>query len=86
MYNIHTFSENIKFICSCFSSLFHSECKLFLYLATKYVYCIYLAISKTPKHLPNCLKITETSILIVFNGAICDDSAYTVTVSFCRSK
>jgi RNase P/RNase MRP subunit p30 len=65
-----------------FSSLFHSECKLILYLTTMYVYCVYHAISKSPKHLPNCLKITETSfVLIVFNGG----SAYTVTVSFCRS-
>ena len=37
-----------------------------------YVYCAYPTISKSPKHLPNCLKITETSVvLIVFNGAIC---------------
>jgi hypothetical protein len=29
------------------------------------------------KQLPNCLKITETSVvLIVFNGVICDVSAY----------
>ena len=29
----------------------------------------------------NCLKMTETSvILIVFNGVICDVSAYSVTV------
>jgi len=29
----------------------------------------------------NCLKLTETSvILIVFNGVICDVSAYSVTV------
>ena len=34
-----------------------------------YVYCVYPAISKSPKHLPNCLKITETNVvLIVFNG------------------
>ena len=51
-----------------------------------YVYCIYPAISKSPKHLPNCLKITETSVvLIVFNDDVCDVSVYTVTVSFCLS-
>ena len=51
-----------------------------------YVYCIYPAISTSPKHLPNCLKITETSVvLIVFNGDVCDVSAYTVTISFCLS-
>jgi hypothetical protein len=51
-----------------------------------YVYCFYSAISKSPKHLSNCLKIIETSVvLIVFNGVICDVRTYTVTVSFCRS-
>ena len=46
-----------------------------------YIYCVYLAISKSPKQLTNCLKISETSvILIVFNGVICDVSAYTVTI------
>ena len=42
-------------------------------------YCVYPTISKSPKHLPNCLKITKTRVvLIVFNGAICDVSAYAV--------
>ena len=51
-----------------------------------YVYCVYPAISKSPKQLPNCLKRAEISVvLIVFNGHPCDVSAYTVTVSFCRS-
>ena len=51
-----------------------------------YVYCFYSAISKSPKHLSNCLKIIETSVvLIVFNGVICDVRTYTVTVSFCCS-
>ena len=41
-----------------------------------YVYCVYPAISKGPKQLPNCLKIAEASvILIVFIGVICDVSA-----------
>ena len=40
---------------------------------TMYVYCVYPAISKSPKQLPNCLKIAETSVvLIVFIGVICD--------------
>jgi hypothetical protein len=43
------------------SSLFCSECKLIWYLTTMYVYCVYPAISKGPKQLPNCLKITGTS-------------------------
>jgi hypothetical protein len=51
-----------------------------------YVFCFYPAISERPKQLPNCMKIAESSIvLIVFNGAICDVSTYTVTVSFCHS-
>ena len=58
-----------------FSSLFHSECKFILYLTTMYVYCVYTAISKSPQQLSNCLKISETSaVLIVFNDVICDVS------------
>ena len=69
-----------------FSSLFRSECKLILYLTTMYVYCVYPAISKSSKQLPNCLKITETSVvLIIFICVICDVRTYTVTVSFCCS-
>ena len=35
-----------------------------------YVYCVYPAISKSPKQLPNCLKIAETSVVLnVFNGS-----------------
>ena len=51
-----------------------------------YVYCVYSAISKGQKQLPNCLKITETSVVLnVFKGVICDVSTYTVTISFCFS-
>ena len=51
-----------------------------------YVYCVYPAISKGPKQLPNCLKNVETSVvLIVFNDVNCEVSPYTVTVSFCVS-
>ena len=50
------------------------------------LYCVYPAILKGPKQLPNCLKIAETSVVInVFKGVICDISAYIVTVSFCHS-
>jgi hypothetical protein len=39
-----------------------------------------LQYEKSPKQLPNCLKMAETSnVLIGFNGNICD------TVSFCHS-
>ena len=55
------------------SSLFRSDCKS-------------IAISKIPKQLPTFLKTPETRVvLIVFIGVICNVSAYTVTVSFCRS-
>ena len=30
-----------------------------------YVYCVYPAISKSSKQLPNCLKITETSVVLI---------------------
>jgi hypothetical protein len=45
----------------CFSRLCRSECKLILYLTTMYIYCLYPAISKSQKQLPNCLKIADTS-------------------------
>ena len=47
-----------------------------------YVSCVYPAISKGPKQLPNCLKIAETSVALnILKGVICDVSAYTVNVS-----
>ena len=62
-----------------FSGMFCSECQLMLYLLTIYVYCVYLAMQKSPKRLPNCLMRTETIVvLIVSNGLLCDDRAYTV--------
>jgi len=40
-----------------------------------YVYCVFPTIAKSTKQLQNCLKITETSVvLIVFNNV----SAYTL--------
>ena len=98
IYNKRTLSEKIHFILTSlrnrlksepfasFSSLFHSECNIISYLTTMYVYCVYPAMSKSTNQLLNCLKIVETSfVLIVFNGVICDVSAYTVTVSVCLS-
>jgi hypothetical protein len=32
-----------------------------------YVYYVYPAISKSPKELPNCLKIAETSVILTFS-------------------
>jgi hypothetical protein len=48
-------------VCSntCFATLFPSECRLILYLATMNVYYVYPAISKSPKQLPNCLKLIQ---------------------------
>jgi hypothetical protein len=37
-----------------------------------YVYCIYPAISKSPKHLPNCLKITETIKEVKWTSVLLD--------------
>ena len=38
-----------------------------------YINCVYPSISKGPKQQPNCVKIAETSVvLIVFNSVICD--------------
>ena len=51
-----------------------------------YIYCVYPAISKGEKQLPNCLKINETSVVLsVFNCIISDVSTFAVTVSFCHS-
>jgi hypothetical protein len=69
-----------------FSGLFCHKCKLILYLQTMYIYCVYPTKSTSPKPMPNCLKLAETSvIIIVFNGVLCEVSAYSITVSYCRS-
>ena len=61
------------------SNLYRSECKFILYFPTMYGYCVYPTLSKSPQQLPNFLKITETSIvLIVSDGVICGVSAYTL--------
>jgi hypothetical protein len=74
--NIHRFSE----ICTSFRNTF------IWYLTTMYVYCVYPATSKSPRQLTICLKITERSVvLIACNDVVCDVSAYSVIVSFCRS-
>jgi hypothetical protein len=45
------------------TSLFNSEWEFILYLMTMYIYCVFLAILKGSKQLPNCLKIAETSVV-----------------------
>jgi hypothetical protein len=78
IHNIRILSEYIKFICTSFrkryksesliasfSNLFRRECKLILYLTTMYVYYVYPAISKSPKLLPNCLKIIEPCFVLI---------------------
>jgi hypothetical protein len=51
-----------------------------------YLYCVDPAMSKSPKQLPDCLKIAETSVvLIVLNDVLCEVCVYTVTVSYHRS-
>jgi hypothetical protein len=56
--------ENIKFLCTSKPSvtlfgLFFSECKYFFLLWTKYVYWVYRAISKSPKHLSNFTEMSN---------------------------
>jgi hypothetical protein len=44
-----------------------------------YVYCVYPAISKSPKHLSNCLNRAETNdVEIIFDGVLCDVCTYTL--------
>jgi len=51
-----------------------------------YAYCVYPAMSKSPNLRPNCLKIAETSaIIIVFNGVLFEIRVYTVTISLILS-
>ena len=51
-----------------------------------YVYCVYPAMLKSSKQLPDCLKIAETSVvLIVLYGVLCEFRVYTVTVSYNHS-
>jgi len=41
---------------------------------------------KSPKQLPNCLKIAETSsVQIAFNCVICHINVYAETISYCCS-
>ena len=46
-----------------------------------YDFALKFNIAKSPKQVPNCLKIAETSVIIVFNGVLCDVRTYTVAVS-----
>ena len=49
-----------------------------------YIYCVYPAILKDTTQRSNCLKIAATSVvLIVFNGVICDVSAYILLAFLC---
>ena len=48
-----------------------------LYLTTMYVYCVYSAISKSPKTLAKLSGNNESKVvLIVYNGVICDVRDY----------
>ena len=50
-----------------FSSLFCREYKLIWYLTTMYIYCVYPAISKSPKQLPNCFQWCQMSDLYCYH-------------------
>jgi len=68
---------NIKFICTAletgrktslwlsFPVLFLSEGKSIIYFPTMLVYCVYLALSTSPKQLSSCLKRAETSVVAI---------------------
>ena len=63
LYNIRTLSENIIFFVRVLQTDRKGELflpvsqgwKLIVYLLTMYVYCVYLAMTKCLKQLPNCL-------------------------------
>ena len=52
---------------------------------SKYIYDIYPAMQKYPKHLSNCVKTEKASFFIVFYGVPYKAGAYSVTVSYHRS-
>ena len=88
MYNIRTLTENIKFNRTSFSGLFCSGCKVISYLPTVHVYYIYPTVSQSPKQVPNCLKNsgnTQSFVIIVFNGVLCEVLTNTIALSHCRS-
>ena len=65
------------------SGLFRTGWKFNLYLPTMYVCCVYPAMLKIIKQLPDCLQIEETSaVLIIFNGVLCRIHVYTVAVFY----
>ena len=52
-----------------------------------YVYCVYPAMSSSPKQRTHCLKRAETSVvLILFHGFLFKVYAHTATVSYSRSS
>ena len=83
--NIHTLSENMKFIYTSFrnvtkrehymslSDLFHSDWKWIIYFPKIYTYCIYHVMSNAPKQQSHCLNTEKTSVvLIVFGYVLCE--------------
>jgi len=54
------------------------------FISIMYVSCVYSAMSKGPRQLPNCLKREKkptSEVPIVFNGVLYHVRAYTVTIS-----
>jgi hypothetical protein len=46
-----------------------------------YIYCAYPSMLKSPKQLLTCLKISETSVILIgYHGVIYPDRPYTGTV------
>ena len=51
------------------------------------ILCLSCNVKKIPKQLPNCIKRSETIVvLIIFSGVPCDDSAYAKHESGTRKK
>ena len=52
-----------------------------------FTYCVYLAMSRSPKQLLTSLKRADTNVvLIICDGDFCDNCDYTFTDSSRRSK
>ena len=48
-----------------------------------YIYCVYPAITKNPKQLPNCLKIAETNVILIVLMVFSETSALILfTISY----
>lgn len=62
-----------------FSACFAAAVQIIFIFSSNAVYCVYPAMSQSPKQLLNCLNGSETSVaLIIFNGVLCHIRVYSV--------